>query len=238
MEYSISAALSGIMCPWDGNPHSAPDQGVKEKFGRDLSPSDFDDIADYLINHTILLIANRDAYMIRELEFYLYSSSHPDEYTHRNVDQKECGSLYFHKHANGTYKSGTFKGMDITLGGDNQHCGILIRGVRSMSGVGILDIDGPCNTVNHFLSHYGVSDLKTYLEKYGDPKTTMIQFKHCDRSHSQVLIKGPRVGLSSKFEEYLNKPYRYGIAGLKYKHKFPPSDPMGRGCLLYTSRCV
>ena len=215
---------------------------LKEKFGGDLSPSDFDDIADYLINHTILLIGDKDVYMIRELEFYLYSDSHPDIYTHRNNDQKESGSLYFHKHANGTYKSGTFKGMDITLGNSNQYCGILIRGVRGEAPtppkpprlgdtacslrealiplLGTIDIDGPCNTVNHFLSHYGVSNLTEYSEKYGDPKT-MIQFKHCDQSYNNILTKGPRIGLGNKSEEYLNKPYRYGISGLKYKHKFP-----------------
>lgn len=190
------------------------------RFNRELSPSDFDDIADYIINHTVLIVPNKASYLVREVEFYLYSNSHPDIYTHQNIEQKDFWSLYFHKYANGTYKSGTFKGMDITLGNDNQHCGVLIRGVIDTDTD--LNIDGPCKTVNHFLLHFEVNNLKEYSEKYGNPVTSLVDLTYCDISHGHKLIRGPRIGLSDKSSEYRDRLYRYGISGLKYKHKFPP----------------
>jgi hypothetical protein len=53
-----------------------------------------------------------------------------DEYTHCNDDQLKYGYWYFHKFPNGSYKGGTFKGLDITLGNNkDKYCGILIRSI-------------------------------------------------------------------------------------------------------------
>src|SRR5271155_2214746 len=96
-----------------------------------ISSDDFDEIADLLLNKT-LLSTKDNTYRICEIEFYLYDDEHKDEYTHKNDDQSKYGKFYFHKYKNGTYKSGTYKGMDITLGQEDTYCGILIRSVYNI----------------------------------------------------------------------------------------------------------
>ena len=82
---------------------------------QELTKENMLDIADRFFNQTII-VSNTVEYRIREIEFYLRSDDHQDEYTHCNQDQTEYGKWYFHKFKNGTYKVGTFKGLDLTLG--------------------------------------------------------------------------------------------------------------------------
>jgi len=65
----------------------------------------------------------------------------------------------------GTYKSGTYKGLDLAIGkGDQAVGGILIRGLMQVKTVDSCVVpdsdlkkdmytDGPCNSVNKMLSH-------------------------------------------------------------------------------------
>ena len=92
-------------------------------FGEKKDSIDYKNITQNLIKQiarTILsnyvLVANASTYRIMEIEFYVHGSNHLDTYTHGNPDQLTYGKWYFHKFATGSYKGGTFKGLDITLG--------------------------------------------------------------------------------------------------------------------------
>ncbi|KXS19038.1 hypothetical protein M427DRAFT_181607 [Gonapodya prolifera JEL478] len=56
-------------------------------------------------------------FRLAELEFYLHREpDHPDPFSHRHPDQRSRGRWYFHK-LGGSYRGGTWKGLDITFGG-------------------------------------------------------------------------------------------------------------------------
>jgi len=120
-------------------------------------PENFTYIADIILNHTLLMI-NGYPHRICEIEFYLNSESHPDEYVHCHEDQTKKGTWYFHRYNNGTYKNVTFKGLDIVLGSENIYAGILIRSIIDIKQKKL--IEGPCRTVNHILSLYYLTHRK------------------------------------------------------------------------------
>lgn len=185
------------------------DQVTKDKFN---------EIADKLLNGTVLL-CNGVEYRLCEIEFYLRDEKeHNDEYTHCNPEQSKYGQWYFHKFHNGSLKSGTFKGLDLTLG-DGNYCGILIRSVYKVNTKQF--IEGPCNTVDAFRGEYNV--------EYKDFFTPGTDISVLDNSRGLVLKDklfdkesiycGPRIGLSDKYPEYKTKSYRYAIYKSNYKKK-------------------
>ena len=182
-----------------------------------ITPDDFDQIADILINHTTLSVGST-VYTIREIEFYLVNEKYNDKYTHKSPEQQLFNGLYLHKFQNGTFKSGTFKGLDLTYGNQNQWLGILIRGLMKDDKV----IDGPCLCVNDLLSNYGAVDIKTYVQQSteADPVQSFVTIKYNEVDLKRELIKGCRIGLSDKYPESQTEPYRYGIKGFKYKRPF------------------
>lgn len=175
----------------------------------------FNKIAETLLNTTILVIKDRK-FRICEIEFYLYSRDHPDEYSHKNQDSLSYGVFTFHRYHNGTYRSGTWKGLDIAFGdlSQNKHCGILIRSIQDMAD-GVLT-EGPCLSVNKILSILGSSTVKEYMKDrkdlipiYNDNED--FRLEHDSNLIHHVISCGPRVGLSDKYPEYKNLPYRFGI---------------------------
>jgi phenolic acid decarboxylase len=62
---------------------------------------------------------------------------------------------------NGSYKGGTFKGIDLTMGNQKQHCGILIRSMYDVKNQKM--ICGPCNCVNELLKNHGSSNVKEFM---------------------------------------------------------------------------
>ena len=61
-----------------------------------------------------------------EIEFYLNTKEHQDTFTHGDQMQHENAKWYFHK-VGGTYKSGSYKGLDLSFGKHSAIGGILIR---------------------------------------------------------------------------------------------------------------
>lgn len=116
-----------------------------------FTSSDFLQISDLILNHTALF-ANRKMYRICEIEMYLCSEIHPDEFTHCHENQKSTGSWYFHRYNNGSYKAGTYKGMDIVIGNESAYFGILIRSIYDCTNDKF--ISGPCLCVNEILGNY------------------------------------------------------------------------------------
>lgn len=182
-------------------------------------PNNFQYLADRLLNYTLLMV-NGYPHRICEVEFYLNSLEHPDNYVHRHIDQTKKGTLYFHRHTNGTYKSGTFKGMDIVFGSEKIYGTVLVRSVFDINNKKF--IEGPCNTVEHMLK---LCDVKSIQEL-----TLNQSLNFLDKSQKIILIDGdistpdqifcgPRYGLSDKYSEYKDKPYRFALSIVKKQKK-------------------
>ena len=175
--------------------------------------TDYDTIfyqfSDYILNNTKLTINNKD-YNIIEIEYYLRCPDHKDDYTHMTKDQLQNMKWYFHKYHNGTYKSGTYKGLDMTFGNKkDQYGGILIRSIYSKdSGL----ICGPCNCVNYILNQFDFTESRELVNIMKNLEinnnSNPIYLKEVTYNE-QDLFCGPRVGLSLKYPEYLVKDYRY-----------------------------
>lgn len=185
-----------------------------------LDEKSFYPIADFLLNNCTLNV-NKKKFRIVEIEFYLKSPKHNDEYTHCNPEQLLFCFYYFHKFATGTFKCGTFKGLDLTFGQEkeNIYFGVLIRSIMDMENNQV--IEGPCNVVNKILSYY---DCKKVIE-FISPDTNLSIFKNDKKLHikqentlnNEEIFSGPRIGLSNKYPQFQNKPYRFCIYQNKIK---------------------
>jgi len=181
-----------------------------------MSSNTFYDIAKMLMCDKHLVITNNDGvnFMICEVEMYLKSDEHPDEYTHCSEEQKTNGFIYFHKYRNETYKSGTYKGMDITFGNGVDYFGILIRAVVRLDELPVV-IDGPCKVVNEILRIFDCSDVKQFVAKRPQPynvydSNSPIQIVDVGTGIlPSCIYSGARIGLSDKYPIYRDKKYRF-----------------------------
>ncbi len=182
-------------------------------------PENFSFIANKILNCTILMI-NNSPHRICEIEFYLYSTTHPDLYVHRSEDQTKTGTWYFHRFNNGTYKNGTFKGLDIVLGTKDNYGAVLIRSIFDVNRKTF--IEGPCKTVNHILALTGFDTVLSFTENNSLNILNNIRGLILVEGIPTVLESiryGPRIGLSNKYPEYQNKMYRYAIGPVKKEKK-------------------
>lgn len=186
-----------------------------------ITSADFKDVADLLLNNTILIV-NKHKYRIVEIEFYLKSDEHEDKYTHCDNDQLEYGCWYFHKYRNGTYKAGTYKCVDMTIGDkkNNQYCGILIRSIYDIYNKKL--IEGPCKSVNAILDAYKCDSINDFvgekiLNVLDNQKVFVIQDAQKKELSSEDIYSGPRIGLSDKYPDYKSKEYRFVIFRDKIK---------------------
>ncbi|KAG0296555.1 hypothetical protein BGZ96_009134 [Linnemannia gamsii] len=179
----------------------------------------FDKIATYLMNSVAMVINDKHHYRLVEIEFYFNGGKHPDVFTHSNKDQKTCGEWYFHK-MNGSYKGGSYKGLDITFGRhDTCFGGILIRGIQLSNDPTATIIEGPCLVVDQVLKHTNskmIIDLvnNASFSKSIFSETSLLRIVPTKQKIIRPLIKGPRVGLTLKRTDkervdYLMKEYRY-----------------------------
>lgn len=187
----------------------------------DLDESYFPMMADILLNNCLLLI-NDKKYRLVEIEFYLKCNSHNDSYTHCNTDQLLMHTFYFHKFNTGTYKAGTFKGMDIIFGDKktNSYFGILLRSIQNMANDEI--IEGPCNVVNRILKEYNLNSIDEFTNyKNFDIFKNARNFRLVLNNDlvGKKIFFGPRIGLSDKYPEYQNRFYRFLTDKEKIKKK-------------------
>ncbi len=193
-------------------------------FKKNYKPKDFDKLSEYILNNIVISVPNISSdftaktpniitFRICEIEFYYYNEEHKDEYVHKDSEQKSWSKFYFHKFRNGTFKAGTFKGIDITLGNKNTYFGILIRSVQDVKTKEF--IEGSCNCVNKLLTYLNVANVKELFEKHYDNNTEQININDSKLNLSKMkleeleIYKGPRIGLSDKYPEYKDKLYRY-----------------------------
>ena len=163
-------------------------------------------------------------YEFAEIELYWHSPEHPDPYVHSHPDQEQYGKWYFHRasHTGTSYRGGTFKGLDLTLGSKGAPLGILIRSIyHPLMGM----ICGPCLVVDHILHETKCASIAELVGPAGlldvtDPRLTLVP--HQSES-KEPIYAGPRIGLTpSKAPEWAILPYRlvhrYSLGrGLKAK---------------------
>lgn len=195
-------------------------------------------LSNYLLNHVKLVVKdNSSTYRLVEIELYLYTDSHADIFTHRHQDQKTPYRFYFHKMGH-NYKSGTYKGLDITFGYSEHtnmcYGGALIRSVENLNDHTI--IQGPCLVVNELmklLNYNDIGSMVSYLIDTNNQNDNLVLAKcYKTNNNSKLYIEinnldqreiymGPRVGLTLKrigktnqtkrelMEQYLMAYYRY-----------------------------
>lgn len=183
-----------------------------------LDETNFEDIANQLLNESYLKI-NNTKYRLIEIEFYLRNHLHPDMYVHANAEQLLTYKYYFHKFGTGTYKAGTFKGMDIVFGDieSNTYFGILIRAILNTA-TDVL-IEGPCNVVNHILNAYeynSIADLTKNKSVRIRKNSNDFILRSTNEFDFENLYRGPRIGLSGN-KKYVADPYRYCILQKRIK---------------------
>jgi hypothetical protein len=123
------------------------------------------------------LVINGTYYQICELEYYHHSAGHPDIFTHCDKEQSENETFYFHRMHGKGFKEGTYKGMDITFGNDNEYGGLLVRSIRKIN---IEDksendnksekdgaiIEGPCLVVQEILKAFNYDRVTDFYKYY------------------------------------------------------------------------
>ena len=169
----------------------------------------FEIFAKFILSECVLYI-NKDKYYIEEIEFYYYDDLHKDSYVHQMQDQKTSCEWYHHKYKTGVYKSGTYKGLDLTFGNNSAFGGILIRAlVNANTNEYII---GPCNVVNHILKSLNYSDVNELVSNMKDKNAfsnvNPFYIKK-EKSIDTEIFKGPRVGLSGKYPQYMFLNYRF-----------------------------
>lgn len=176
----------------------------------------FADLAARLLNGTDLLVAGQP-HRFAELEAYYHGDGHPDPFTHRDPLQYQAGRWYFHR-TGGAYRSGSFKGVDLTFGDGTAMFGVLVRTIVAPDGT---VIDGPSRTVDHVLKVTGepgvpALDARIAGRKVWDESSPLAVRESAD-PRSQTVHPTARVGLSLKRSRsgrtdtpaYLMRPYRY-----------------------------
>jgi hypothetical protein len=188
-----------------------------------MTYENFPNIVNILFNNTLLHV-NESTYRLCEIEFYYCGDGHRDEYTHCSEEQNQFGKFYFHKYQNGTYKSGTYKGLDITLSPNKDtYFGVLIRSIKNMDNYDF--IEGPCKTVDEILKQFDRKPTKdgktcscTEVKHFTDGKelpldiydvNNKLYLEHFEETDDYDILTGPRIGLSDKYPEFKDKPYRF-----------------------------
>ncbi len=159
------------------------------------------------IGKEIQLQINDTYYRLVDFEFYAYADKFPDPHTYKNDLQLQFCKFYLHA-----------SGVDITLGDEKSHCGLLIRsivklydGAEEDKGFMSQQITGPQNCATEIFSNLHSLD--------SDPKNiiALIDINGLNQDAcfypAIKVISTKRVGLTSKPDDpenyYLNLPLRY-----------------------------
>lgn len=175
------------------------------------------ELAKFILNNLTIKTGETE-YNIREIEFYLYSENHTDECVHKSPNQKLFMSWYIHKTPNDTFKSGTYKGLDLTFGNGTNYYGVLIRSITNINTDQL--IAGPCCVVNELLekANTSLSDIKTnYLndlnKEYSAINFPLFRIAYNPNNYNK-LFTGERIGLKRGF---INCKYRFTNINKKIK---------------------
>jgi len=200
-----------------------------------IKKNQFDELAKYLLFETHI-VANDQTYRMLEIELYVCNDKHKDIFTHCHKEQGNMLTWYFHQMSEKehSYKGGTFKGLDITCGGNGEgsegnnkknYGGILIRSIMNETTNDV--IEGPCNVVNELLKQVKCNSIRELvIDKFNNNLSCIehsllkVEEKHYDADDMYVA---PRIGLSMKGyntdekQNYVDKNYRYIVFKDKVK---------------------
>eukprot|EP01059_Diplonema_ambulator_P035251 TRINITY_DN8223_c0_g1_i3.p1 TRINITY_DN8223_c0_g1~~TRINITY_DN8223_c0_g1_i3.p1 ORF type:complete len:254 (+),score=45.70 TRINITY_DN8223_c0_g1_i3:38-799(+) len=164
---------------------------------------------------------NGSMWRLAELEAYVYHDTHPDAYTHRNDDQLELCSWYFHRQGNGSYKGGTYKGMDLTFGcrENKLYGGFLVRSIQEVRTNAV--VEGPCLVVNKILELNQVGSIADFAAGRNGAQLNVEEteglLRPTGRSHtekrlrqSQVLREGVPFLYDRRFHQKIQGRVRCG----------------------------
>lgn len=176
------------------------------------APAWFAAVADRLLNHLRLHVAGRPHRLI-EVEAYVHAPDHPDPFPHRHPIQSQPGQWYFHR-THGAYRGGSFKGVDVSVGGGSACGGFLLRGLETPDGT---VIDGPSLLVDFLLSGTGFGTVAKLDAALGETPAwdadSPLSLRPVE-AEPRPILKGLRVGLGLKRHgraavDYLFRRYRY-----------------------------
>lgn len=145
-----------------------------------------------------------------------------DPYTHGSPEQRGAPNRwYFHragKNADGKFRNGTFKGLDITCAPEGKPGGVLIRAIQDPAAK---TYEGPCVSVNTLLAACGVESIAELVANPGfqwDATTERGLLRLEQRKHrGSMVLHGPRIGLGAGNEGFRLMPARYVVDGAKIK---------------------
>ncbi len=184
-------------------------------------PSWFGEIARQLFQK-VELQAGGKSHRLTEIEFYYYSFEHPDVFTHCDEFQKENAIWYFHR-MGGNYKGGSFKGLDLTFGGEGIFGGIIVRSIETPEGQMII---GPCLCVNYLLEQTGYSSVAELDEAIAGRKIwdegSPLFLRLSSVSEERAVFSSPRIGLTLKKEHLAEKMFPYIMS--RYRFLVRPSE--------------
>lgn len=192
------------------------------------SDADFAHLAEYLFNRVELVVAGQ-VHRLCEVEFYWHSPGHPDPFVHVHPLQLTSQRWYFHRAGNnhrtgqhGSYRGGSFKGVDLTFGDGHNYGGVLIRAVErtgTASTPGVL-IDGPSRTVDQLLKTTGYASIaaldRAIAGRSADDPASPLHLRLVERVPSRRVVWSVRVGLTLRSKlgdlptqvRFLLAPYR------------------------------
>jgi hypothetical protein len=177
----------------------------------------FTRIAERLLNGCRLIIAGA-AYRFTEVELYYFAPpEHADPFTHKDPLQLQPGRWYFHR-TGGVYRSGSFKGVDLTFGDGQAYGGVLIRGIEGPGGT---FIDGPSLTVDHLLDATGADDVaaldRAIGEKLAWDAGNPLRLEEGAAGEPRPLRRSARVGITLRRSRKTNpEPQRYVMAPYRF----------------------
>lgn len=174
-------------------------------------------IADVLLNRAAL-VAGGVRHRLVEVEVYYHGPGHLDVFAHRDPVQLFPGRWYFHK-TRGTYRGGSFKGLDLAFGDGTAHAGVLFRGLESPSGA---LLDGPSLLVDHLLRTTGFPTVAALdgaiAERVAWDETSPLALVPAESPIDRDILATARVGLSLKYRTpkpgdpalaFVVRPYRF-----------------------------
>ena len=167
---------------------------------------EFASLATGLINELRICVFD-EVCQIVELEFYLYSKHHPDPFVHRDAMQKCFARWYLHR-TGGTLRNGSFKGLDLAMGSQGSHFGVLIRSLQTPS-KGI--VCGPCLCVDFLINKGGCQTVHGLNQTISarnvwDSRNPVHLSNKFPRSELEIF-SCPRVGLSTKIRSHTHSDY-------------------------------
>ncbi len=184
-------------------------------------PAWFDRIAAHLLNRARLVVGGK-LHRLVEVEVYYHSPDHPDPFAHRDPAQLHVGRWYFHR-TGGTYRGGSFKGLDLAFGGSAAHAGVLIRGLETPDGT---LIDGPSVTVDHLLAAAGHRTVASLDAACGTHPVwqpgALLGLTTADDAN-RPIFKCARVGLSLKKRRYVADDPAFRFLFRRYRYLTEPT---------------